>query len=206
MINPDFEKTIHQRLIEHDPVASVELVEFYIESIVRRLTSLFPKLDDPHFVHDAVVDALLNYVQHPERFNPIRGKLSAYLFMSARGDLLNRLKSEARRRAREMRLEDVELHPTLRNMLVEGEDEEVDIPSGMSISDLKDSVRQVVTNQTDRKLLELMLDGESKTECYGEVLSISDLPIDEQRQQVKRAKDRLTKRLQRLGIRLNEQK
>lgn len=205
MINRDFEYSIHRRLVERDPVATSELVEAYIEPLVRRLSGLFPRLDDPHFVHDAVVDALLNYIQHPERFDPIRGRLSAYLFMSARGDLLNKLKSESRRRTREVRLEDVEFHPSLRNISIE-HDNGVEPPSGLSMADIESSVRQVITNQTDKRLLELILDGERKTEYYAEVLGISHLDIDEQRRQVKRAKDRLTKRLQRLGIKLHENK
>ncbi len=202
-MGPDFEKSIHQRLIGRDPVAPAELVEACIEPMVRRLAGLFPKLDDPHFVRDAVIDALLNYVEHPERFDPNRGKLSSYLYMSARGDLLNRLKSETRRRAREVRLEDVELCPSLRNILIEDRND-IELPSGLSMADIESSVGQIVTNPTDKKLLELMLDGERKTERYAEVLGISHLNADEQRRQVKRAKDRLTKRLQRLGMKLHE--
>jgi RNA polymerase sigma-70 factor (ECF subfamily) len=167
--------------------------------MVRRLYSLFPKLDDPHWVHDAVVDALLNYVQHPEKYSPVRGKLSAYLFMSARGDLLNRLEREGRRRKKEIPLEDVELHPIMRNILVEEENTGDQIPYGMSISGLTEALNQVIKDQVDKELLDLIIDGERKTECYSKILGISHLPIDEQRKQVKRAKDRLTKRLRRLG-------
>ncbi len=205
MINPDFENSIHQRLIERDPVAPAELVEAYIKPLVRRINYLFPKLDDPDFVYDAVVDALLNYVQHPEKFDPKRGKLFSYLFMSARGDLLNKVKSETRRRTHEVRLDDVEFHPALRNITAETGNG-LELPSGVSMTDIKSSLSQVVTNQVDKRLLELLLDGERKTECYAEVLGISRLDISEQRRQVKRVKDRLTKRIQRLGMKLYESK
>lgn len=201
----DFEYSIHQRLIEKDPVAPSELVQAYIESLVRRLNLQFPNLDDPHFVHDAAADALLNYAQRPERFKPEKGKLNSYLLMSARGDLINRLKSEGRRRQREVHIENVELQPDLRNISLE-ECGNIELPSGLSIADIKTQIEQTITDKADRKLVELILDGERKTKCYAEVLDITHLNMNEQRRQVKRAKDRLKKKLQRLGEKLRERK
>lgn len=203
MNSQDFEYSIHQRLLEKDPIAPSELAENYIESLVLRLGRQFSNLDDPHFVHDAAVDALLNYAQHPERFKPEKGKLYSYLLMSARGDLINKLKSEGRRRQREVHIENVELLPDLRNILL-GESENIELPPGLSMVDIKSQIEQIITDQADRKLLELILDGERKTKCYAEVLGITHLSMDEQRRQVKRAKDRLIKRLQRLGGKLRE--
>lgn len=205
MNSQDFEYSIHQRLLRKDPIAPSELVENYIESLVLRLGRRFPNLDDPHFVHDAVEDALLNYAQHPKRFNPEKGKLNSYLFMSARGDLQNKLKSEGRRRQREVHVENVELHPDLRNISLE-ESQNIELPLGLSMVEIKSQIEQIITNQKDRKLLELILDGERKTKYYAEVLDITHLNLNEQRRQVKRAKDRLTKRLQRLGSKFHERK
>ena len=47
--------------------------------------------------------------------------------------------------------------------------------------------------------LELLRQGERKTAPYAAVLGITDLPEAEQRQQVKRVKDKLKKRLERAG-------
>jgi len=205
MNSPNFEYSIHQRLLKKDPIAPSELVENYIESLVLKLGRRFPNLGDPHFVHDAAADALLNYAQHPERFNPEKGKLFPYLLMSARGDLINRLKSEGRRRQREVHIENVELQPDLRNISSE-QSENIELPPGLSMVDIESQIEQIINNQTDRTLLELILDGERRTECYAEVLGITNLNMKEQRRQVKRAKDRLTKRLQRLGRKFHERK
>lgn len=205
MKNQDFEYYIHQRLLKKDPIAPSELVENYIKPLVLTLGRQFPNLDDPHFVHDAAVDALLNYAQHPERFNPEKGTLSSYLLMSARGDLMNRLKSEGRRRQREVHIKDVELQPDLWNISLE-ERGNIELPLGLSMADIESQVEEIITDPIDRKLLELMLDGERQTRCYAEVLGITHLRMDEQRRQVKRAKDRLIKRLQRLGEKLRERK
>lgn len=205
MNNRDFENLIHRRLLARDPVATSELVEAYIEPLVRQLAYRFTKLDDPHLVRDAVIDALLKYIENPERFDPERGKLSAYLLMSARGDLLNKLKSEQRRRLREVHVDNVELQPHLRNTLIE-DGESTRLPFGLTMADIEAHVEQIITDQRDRQILELILDGERKTEHYSQILGITDLNIRDQRQQVKRAKDRLVKKLRRLGKRLDESK
>jgi hypothetical protein len=46
----------------------------------------------------AAADAVLNYAERPERFDPARLNLEGYLAMSAQGDLLNALAKHGRRR------------------------------------------------------------------------------------------------------------
>jgi RNA polymerase sigma-70 factor (ECF subfamily) len=204
-MDPEFEKSINRRLVERDPVAPAELIEACIELLVNRLRRAFNNINDPHLVDEAVEDALLNYIQFPEKYSPSRGRLTSYLLMSARGDLLNKLESESRRQTHETRLEDVELRLSLRNILVE-EDEPVhdlDIYQEYSMDDINLKVQQIIPDDIDKKVVELILENERKTESYAKILGISDLDIKEQRRQVKRVKDRLLKRLQRLGIKLH---
>ena len=54
----------------------------------------------------------------------------------------------------------------------------------------------------DGEILSLMLDGVRETGQYALVMGITGEDVDTQRQLVKRAKDRLTKKLQRFGQRI----
>jgi hypothetical protein len=61
-------------------------------------------------------------------------------------------------------------------------------------------VRQACT-EAERRVLALMLDGERSSAAYAQVLGITGLPAAEQEREVKRAKDRIKKRLEREGAR-----
>jgi len=67
-----------------------------------------------------------------------------------------------------------------------------------------DRVEQVIPDQTDRRVIELMLHGERRTAVFAEAMGVAHLGKDEQKRMVKRKKDQLKKRLQRLGIGLQE--
>jgi RNA polymerase sigma-70 factor (ECF subfamily) len=92
-----FDEQIHRRLVDRDPIASSELADNYLPLLVERLKKKFKRVAE-HEVMDAAVDAILNYAEHPERFNPARLDLEGYLMMSAQGDLLNALARHRRHR------------------------------------------------------------------------------------------------------------
>jgi RNA polymerase sigma-70 factor (ECF subfamily) len=75
----------------------------------------------------------------------------------------------------------------------------------MAASPLIQVILQEVSDPVDRELLEMILTGERKTAPYARSLGIADRSETEQRKIVKRHKDRLKKRLRRLGVRLREQ-
>jgi RNA polymerase sigma-70 factor (ECF subfamily) len=56
--------------------------------LVVRLKKRFRRVAEDE-VMQAAADAMLNYIERPERFDPTRLALAAYLTMSAQGDLLN---------------------------------------------------------------------------------------------------------------------
>ncbi len=58
-------------------------------------------------------------------------------------------------------------------------------------------VSVVVTTTTDRKLVELMMDGVRETSAFAAVLGIVHLSDKDQRKAVKQHKDRLKKAIQR---------
>lgn len=67
-------------------------------------------------------------------------------------------------------------------------------------------VAEEFPDPVDRQVISLMLAGERRTVAFSNVLGLQALSQREQQRAVKRHKDRITKRLQRLGGKLREQR
>ena len=202
-------RQLHQRLIERDPLAPSDLVETLMDELVRRVRAKAHTTSNDVLVYDAVTDALLAYAQQPTKYSPAKSGLLTYLTMSAYGDYLNMVARERRRKTREVPFENVEhrLHDG-NNWMADVEDtimERHGVFTPHERSRLLQRVSEEFPDPQDRKLLNLMLLGERKTAAYSAVLGIQAFDHDEQRGVVKRHKDRLTKRLERLGGKLREQ-
>lgn len=70
--------------------------------------------------------------------------------------------------------------------------------------ELWEQVESVLPEESDRELLALMLEGERSTESFADLLGLGHLPLAEKRKQVKQHKDRVLKRVRRLGDRLRD--
>jgi RNA polymerase sigma-70 factor, ECF subfamily len=196
---------LHERLLAGDPVAPAVLAQRLLPLLQVRLRSLARSMDDPHVVPSAIGLVLADYLGDPERFDPARGGLIAFLAMQVRGDVLNELDARRRRRQRESPVaEPVELAASARNLTVEEEAldavDPIDVPPS-AIQAAREALGEFST--VDRRLLELMADGVRSTSAYAAVLEISHLPDRLQQKIVKRHKDRLQKRLERLRGRLS---
>jgi RNA polymerase sigma-70 factor, ECF subfamily len=198
----EFERDLHRRLLDGDAVAPAVLTMNYLGPIVQRLRTTSPGVGDDTLIQDAATDAILNYAERPTQFDPARSKLFSYLVMAARGDLRNALAKQRRRERREVLHDRVEDLPLVRN-LEQGESEPA-LGTGETVSfeEVRRAVQAVITDATDRRLVELMLDGERRTGAFAKVLGIAHLADEQQRRMVKRHKDRLKKRLERLGVKL----
>lgn len=198
---------LHERLLQGDPIAPAEIAEALLEPLVYRLRARTRHLVDDPLVYDAVTDALLTYLQQPGKFDPNKSSLLSYLTMAAHGDLRNNLARERRRKQREVALDDVEHRLFTGNEwgeeVEDGVLDRLDFPSDSKGEIVKLALAEFPDEQ-DRRLLSLMMNGERKTAAYVNVLGIERADPDEQRRTVKRHKDRLTKRLERLGSKLRE--
>jgi hypothetical protein len=189
---------LHRRLTAgDDPRVSAEVAEAFLLPLVRILRSLFPHVPDPHLIETAAGDAIIHYLKRPEKFDPARGSLLAYLCLDATGDLKNFLHG---------RRKNVALHEPLAEYLLPA-DEAANAPANSSgdpearllaaESALVRRAFEAVTDPLDRELVELMMDGERRTEAYAEVFGVEGRPPREQAATVKRHKDRLRKLLRR---------
>src|SRR5258708_4927734 len=84
-----------KKLRDGSRVASDEIASGYYDWLARRMRNVAQYADD-HQRFTAASDALFSFIRHPERYDPAKSPLASYLFMLARGDLLNALQSEAR--------------------------------------------------------------------------------------------------------------
>lgn len=198
-LSKDFDQQLHRRLLRGDPTAASDVILAYLQPLFRRLRQRFPHIEDETLIQDAATDALFQYVQSPERFDPTKSSLFSYLMMAARGDLLNALARERKRATRQIPLKAVANSALARNTTIE-ENEVAEDP--MIVSPRVQAILQHISDPVDRGLLEMMLAGERKTASYAQVLGITDQSEAEQRKIVKRHKDRLKKRLQRLWFKL----
>jgi RNA polymerase sigma-70 factor (ECF subfamily) len=122
--------------------------------------------------------------------------LDRFLRMASRRNVMNLLRGEARRRAREEIAHGnvstaVELDPTAGNTLQQEETRE--------LQRQQEDMMQRLSDPRDQQILALRLQGERRTEAFAEILGISHLPIEAQRREVKRTKDRIDKILRRRG-------
>lgn len=205
-IDKNKEIELHSRLLKGDPVAPSEVAEKFIKIVFDRVRIKYRQVDED-LVFDAVGDALLNYIEHPERYKPDQSKLFTYLIMSADGDLKNALEKIKKKNSKEISLNFIEQDKDGRNKLME-------FILGLSVYDtyffetlnekqLMKTIFECFPDPTDKKLLLLMIEGEKKTSIFARVLGAHNLTNEEQQKIVKQHKDRIKSKLKRLGGKLN---
>lgn len=157
-------------------------------------------------LHDAAVGAYMSYVKRPEQYVPAKapGGLLPYLAMSAHGDLLNALPGIERHR-RVVPLSLVELRGADRNTPLSlvggagstrGDTEH----NNVAARHVPDAHLALMETEAERDVLRHMVAGERRTAVFATDLGLTSRPLDEQRREVKRAKDRIKKRLGRAGL------
>jgi len=203
------EFALHDRLSSGEPTASAEAAERFLEPLTNRLLRSRRDIRDPQLVEQAVIDAVFSYIMRPQQYDPGRSSLEGYLYRSAVGDLKNELARDRRHSLRAVSIDGgppaVELSLVDRNTSVE--EEALDrlgagLPAGLDRAAALQLIGQELPDPGDRRLLQLMLDGERRTAVYSGELGIMTRPPGEQRNIVKRHKDRIKVRLRRLRARL----
>lgn len=181
-----------------DPTAPAELFQIIhrpLAAIVfRRLRS---KGLDREVAGDLATDAIVEYATAPDRFNPLRSSLLTYLAMIAHRDGLNLLRGRAVASRNFRKL--VELSAS------EGNNSDEQNHAAMDAARIMQKHgRQLATSAEEEKILDLYLAGERDTATYAVALGAEHLGLEEQKALVKQYKDRIEKRLTRLGRELDQ--
>jgi hypothetical protein len=177
---------------------TAEVCRAYLPDLIRYLAVRFPWVD-PHLCEEAAGTTLIDYVKAPERFDPSRGGLGRYLEMSAWRDLCNLLEREKRQRPRHVLRFSVEIALEDGNLFRKGEgplDRLVHEEESAQREELLRSI-EAECDEVERRVLRLMLAGETETAVFAEALGVDDRPAEEQARAVKRVKDRIKKRIER---------
>jgi len=184
---------IHERLLQGDPTATAQIAEAALPLLERHLRTSRREIRDAPMIADAAADALMDYFKNPGKFDPAKRSLLGYLKMAALCDLLNRLAKEGRRRDRATGGQDrVELDQFA------GKESPSDDICFDEIT-VAQTINTLFPSEQDRRMAALVIEGERSTAKFAAILGISGRPITEQRNSVKKHKDRIKKVLQRRG-------
>jgi RNA polymerase sigma factor (sigma-70 family) len=196
--SPEEGLALHLRLLEHDPVAPSDLCDGYLRPLVAALENeLIFRHVDPHLPQEAAEEALINYLKTPQKYNPAQRQLDKYLYRAARCDLLNLWRRE--RRHEHIPWSAVELGPEVGNVWGREKEPAAAIEEREEAEWQEAWLRSLEASFSapERRVLRLMLTGERSQAAFAEALGITALAPAEQELHVKRAKDRIKKRLQR---------
>ena len=187
---------LHQRLLDDDPVATVDFFEMAVPVLERYLSFRFPSLGpgvDPDIYILAAHDTLTDYFKNPRRYDPGRSGLMTYLRLAAKRDLQNLLRKESRHATGRTSLDSVEFDTS------DGNDVAETVADSLDALRLYDEMTQGMTT-AERDVFFLMVEGERSTEAAAAALNIEHLAVRDQVREVKRVKDRIKKRIQRKGL------
>ena len=194
----------HQRILRQDVTAFAELCEEALPHLVTFLQAGFPN-HDPHLREQVAIDCLLDYQARPSQYDPQKLALWPYLRMAVRRDMLNALDKQERRGRYLHPLDDptVLTQLPLEDVIEEhfALDEWLQQHTNRSRKEIV-MLLQAELEPSDQEMLWLMLEGVRETLPYATLMGINHLDMAQQRRQVKQAKDRILKKVQRLGQKL----
>jgi len=186
---------LHLRLLAGDKTAPDDCVVCWLPELVRGLSAHNPSIAwrDEQIIYEAALRALLDYTMEPHKYDPARSSLRYYLRNAAQQDLKNELAREKTQGREAMSIHPVEFS------LYDGNSFEDEAIEKVDAEALMERVMEEISDPVDRLILSLVLQGERSTSAFAKVLGIEHLPEHEQRRIVKQNKDRISKRLERLG-------
>lgn len=183
---PEEERPLLTQLDSGTPTGREELAVRFLPLLARFLAERFPRVA-ADLRDDAADRALIDFLSAPQRFDPARSGLGAYLRMAADGDLRNLLEAERRAR-RGIPLDSVAEPIDHRNMMRDAE---------LTWDDPRLAAALTTLDAAERTAFELMFEGVRETSAFAARLGLAHLAAGEQVAAVKRIKDRVKKRLAR---------
>jgi RNA polymerase sigma-70 factor, ECF subfamily len=196
---PDEALLLHQKLSRGDLLASSDICLTFREFLMDWLWRRYPRIDE-HFIGSAVNETLIDYLQHPDRYDPEKLELFSYLCMTARRDLSNLLRNEQRHHHGRESWNVVENVSADGNTLGGG-DPAVPLEQAEEECRMNETLARLSVDwpEQERAVLDLMLRGERSTSVCADLLGIADRPFQEQQREVNKVKERIIKRLRRKG-------
>lgn len=196
-MDADYLISVHRRLCEGDPTASADLIQTLYDPLIGHALKKHAAFGlDSDGARDLALAALVALIEAPQKFDPSRGQLFGFLCMALDGDAKNRGR-DAAKRGEIFSSFAVEVEQVGGNSYETRPEDPIDARRIMELH-----ADKIVTEDGDRSVLELFLADERDYAGYAEVLGIADWPPDRRDAEVKRRRDRIEKRLQRLKDKL----
>src|SRR5262249_3024741 len=149
--------------------ATADFAAVYVDVIAEHLAAWHPEVAED-FVLTAAGEAVLAVLCKPELYDPTRRPLFEYLCMAAQGDLRNALERERRHRHEQIPSDDVADGFVAGNYL--GRDDDPALP--LELAEDEALLEQLLADftETERAVLQLMRDGERRTEAFVPLLDL----------------------------------
>ncbi len=196
---PD-EYAFHQRMLASD---EQEVFEELASSLYHRLVyDVFQRIGNsspsfnPHMVEEAVGQALLDYNDEPERYDPERSTLRSYLGMMAHSHFRDARKKEQRYADHQVSfslLSALEMEQQLASSTEE-------VENAFVVKESLEQLNAAFTDPIERRIVSLIVNRVRSRDPYVRVLNLQHLSEPEQRKEVKRVRERLVKRMRRLSL------
>jgi hypothetical protein len=179
---------LHRLVLTYNGNAIDDITRVLLRRLVRRLQWENPRVDIA-ILEEASEDAVIRYLASPGAYDPARSRLDTYVLADARLRILNRKRSDRRRRRLEQRYRLLGYWQT------------IDAPTTHDTSGSPPLVPRflgyIVRSDVERDFLRARAAGERRTDALAQIIGVSDMPVSQQRRAVKRMADRLVARLRR---------
>ncbi len=193
------EYALHQRMVAgDDPIAFAELAEWLYIDLVNQTMARAKASDttaDAMLVEEAVGTALLAYNRKPTAYDPDKLPLRNYLIMAAYRDFQNARAKENRRPERQLSSMEAELALAC---VYDAQDLSL-VESNLEADQLWQAVEAAFSDPVEREIVRLIVEGVRSPEPYAQLLGITEEPVTTRVKHVQRVKDRIVKRLRRVG-------
>lgn len=199
--SPEEEREIHRCLVERATTALPDLAVAFLDQLIAWLIETNAKNVPEDLCVEAAEDALIALVKNPDSYKSDRNKtLYSYLQMSAQGDLRNGMRREKNKTKRNVGLDVLALSPEGGKHLGRTDDQLLRLENNEELRRADAGVLAPARDglsPEESQALDLILEGERKTEVFARVLGIDHLSKAEQRLAVKKVKDKLKSRIKR---------
>ncbi len=203
-------RPLHDRLLAGDRVASEEVAPLVLGPVLTRLERRWPRWTHTDVLYDAAVDALLDYADAPERYDPDRGSLIGWLELAAHRDVTNGYRSAKQRTAHDTPpLSAIQDPDQITGELPIGASPlglarigpEPDDVSRLDDLDIWHRIRAACPDERERELIwACWVEHERSSDRLAQILRVDHLPVDKRRRKVKDARDVAKRKLRRIGL------
>jgi DNA-directed RNA polymerase specialized sigma24 family protein len=179
---------IHHQLVAGSRTASLDLFKAALDPVVGHIIKSVPGTTEED-ARDHAVAAIIGHIEHPDRFDPAKASLWTYLCLIAMRDAIDAVRQTGERSGlMEKHGYDIELWGARPNNQYDEVEWKKDAEKIMGLHG-----NFIVQNDGEKRVLELMLDGEKETAAFAKALGLAD--CDGTTAEVKRVKDRINQRM-----------